>query len=200
MQEIDATYNPSKNPYTPIEPGFYPAHVTGFGTREVKTKVGDAIVVNLTYEIAEQAGELSQIIYEMDGYNYKLDSMDDRIAVTDKDGKSQTTKCTHLVGKKFRDNGTFVFTGAESSGRNRRYFDLLSTLGVSLKEDSNGEFPLSLLEEDDVIGVPVLAKLGSEEYVNKDGEKRTAWKVFNVEQWNDGERLSKEELEEDLPF
>jgi len=200
MQEIDATYNPSKNPYTPIEPGFYPAHVTGFGTREVKTKVGDAIVVNLTYEIAEQAGELSQIIYEMDGYNYKLDSMDDRITVTDKDGKSQTTKCTHLVGKKFRDNGTFVFTGAESSGRNRRYFDLLSTLGVSLKEDSNGEFPLSLLEEDDVIGVPVLAKLGSEEYVNKDGEKRTAWKVFNVEQWNDGERLSKEELEEDLPF
>ena len=200
MQEIDATYNPSKNPYTPIEPGFYPAHVTGFGTREVKTKVGDAIVVNLTYEIAEQAGELSQIIYEMDGYNYKLDSMDYRITVTDKDGKSQTTKCTHLVGKKFRDNGTFVFTGAESSGRNRRYFDLLSTLGVSLKEDSNGEFPLSLLEEDDVIGVPVLAKLGSEEYVNKDGEKRTAWKVFNVEQWNDGERLSKEELEEDLPF
>ena len=200
MKEIDATYNPSKNPYTPIEPGFYPAHVTGFGTREVKTKVGDAIVVNLTYEIAEQAGELSQIIYEMDGYNYKLDSMDDRITVTDKDGKSQTTKCTHLVGKKFRDNGTFVFTGAESSGRNRRYFDLLSTLGVSLKEDSNGEFPLSLLEEDDVIGVPVLAKLGSEEYVNKDGEKRTAWKVFNVEQWNDGERLSKEELEEDLPF
>ena len=200
MQEIDATYNPSKNPYTPIEPGFYPAHVTGFGTREVKTKVGDAIVVNLTYEIAEQAGELSQIIYEMDGYNYRLDSMDDRIAVTDKDGKSQTTKCTHLVGKKFRDNGTFVFTGAESSGRNRRYFDLLSTLGVSLKEDSNGEFPLSLLEADDVIGVPVLAKLGSEEYVNKDGEKRTAWKVFNVEQWNDGERLSKEELEEDLPF
>jgi len=200
MQEIDATYNPSKNPYTPIEPGFYPAHVTGFGTREVKTKVGDAIVVNLTYEIAEQAGELSQIIYEMDGYNYRLDSMDDRITVTDKDGKSQTTKCTHLVGKKFRDNGTFVFTGAESSGRNRRYFDLLSTLGVSLKEDSNGEFPLSLLEEDDVIGVPVLAKLGSEEYVNKDGEKRTAWKVFNVEQWNDGERLSKEELEEDLPF
>ena len=48
--------------------------------------------------------------------------------------------------------------------------------------------------------MPVLAKLGSEEYVNKDGEKRTAWKVFNVEQWNDGERLSKEELEEDLPF
>tara|TARA_R100000315_G_scaffold59257_1_gene34920 strand:- start:573 stop:1175 length:603 start_codon:yes stop_codon:yes gene_type:complete len=200
MKELDATYDPSKNPYTPIQAGFYPAHVVGFGTRNVSTKVGEAIVVNMTYEIAEQAGELTQIVYEMDGYNYRLNSMDEKIPVKDKDGKTQMTKCTHLVGKKFRDNGTFVFTGSESSGRNRRYFDLLSTLGVDLKEDSNGEFPLSLLEEDDVIGVPVLARLGSEEYVNKEGETRTAWKVFSVEQWNDGERLSKEEVEDDLPF
>ena len=199
MKEIGATYDPTKNPFTPIEPGFYPAHVTGFGTREVKTKVGDAIVVNMTYEVAEEAGKLVQILYEMEGYNYKLDDNGDRVVVLNGDGKSKTTQCKHLVGKKFRDNGTFVFTGSESSGRNRRYFDLLSTLGVDLKEDSNGEFPLSLLEEEDVIGVPVLAKLGSEEY-EKDGEKRTAWKVFNVQQWNDGQRLSKEEIEDDLPF
>lgn len=199
MKDLDATYDPTKNPFTPIEPGFYPAHVTGFGTREVKTKVGDAIVVNMTYEVAEEAGKLVQILYEMEGYNYKLDDNGDRVVVLNGDGKSKTTQCKHLVGKKFRDNGTFVFTGSESSGRNRRYFDLLSTLGVDLKEDSNGEFPLSLLEEEDVIGVPVLAKLGSEEY-EKDGEKRTAWKVFNVQQWNDGQRLSKEEIEDDLPF
>jgi|TARA_Y100000296_G_scaffold83990_2_gene116195 hypothetical protein len=199
MKDLDATYDPTKNPFTPIEPGFYPAHVTGFGTREVKTKVGDAIVVNMTYEVAEEAGKLVQILYEMEGYNYKLDDNGDRVPVLNGDGKSKTTQCKHLVGKKFRDNGTFVFTGSESSGRNRRYFDLLSTLGVDLKEDSNGEFPLSLLEEEDVIGVPVLAKLGSEEY-EKDGEKRTAWKVFNVQQWNDGQRLSKEEIEDDLPF
>ena len=199
MKEIGATYDPTKNPFTPIEPGFYPAHVTGFGTREVKTKVGDAIVVNMTYEVAEEAGKLVQILYEMEGYNYKLDDNGDRVPVLNGDGKSKTTQCKHLVGKKFRDNGTFVFTGSESSGRNRRYFDLLSTLGVDLNEDSNGNFPLSLLEEDDVIGVPVLARLGSEEY-EKDGEKRTAWKVFNVEQWNDGQRISKEEIEDDLPF
>ena len=199
MKDLDATYDPTKNPFTPIEPGFYPAHVTGFGTREVKTKVGDAIVVNMTYEVAEEAGKLVQILYEMEGYNYKLDDNGDRVVVLNGDGKSKTTQCKHLVGKKFRDNGTFVFTGSESSGRNRRYFDLLRTLGVDLKEDSNGEFPLSLLEEEDVIGVPVLAKLGSEEY-EKDGEKRTAWKVFNVQQWNDGQRLSKEEIEDDLPF
>ena len=67
MKELDATYDPSKNPYTPIQAGFYPAQVVGFGTRNVSTKVGEAIVVNMTYEIAEQAGELTQIVYEMDG-------------------------------------------------------------------------------------------------------------------------------------
>ena len=199
MKEIDATYDPTKNPFTPIEPGSYPAHIIDYNTREVKTKVGDAIVINLTYEIAEEAGELVQICYEMDGFNYKLDGSNNKIAMKDADDKTKTVKCTHLVGKKFRDNGTFVFTGADSSGRNRRYFDLLTTLGVSLKENSDGEFPLSLVEEDDVVGLPVFVKLNSEEY-EKDGETRTAWKVFNVQSWDSGQKKSVEEIEEDLPF
>jgi len=41
--------------------------------------------------------------------------------------------------------------------------------------------------------------LNSEEY-EKDGEKKTAWKVFDVQYWKDGQRLSKEEIEDDLPF
>ena len=199
MKEIDATYDPTATPFTPIEPGSYPAHIVDYNTREVKTKVGDAIVINLTYEVAEEAGELVQICYEMDGYEYKKDEAGNKIAIKDADGKTKTVQCKHLVGKKFRDNGTFVFTGSENSSRNRRFFDLLSTLGVSLKEDSNGNFPLSLVEEDDVVGLPVFVKLNSEEY-EKDGEVRTAWKVFNVQQWDNGQKKSAEEIDEDLPF
>ena len=199
MKELDAKYDPTQNPFTPIEAGFYPAHVSGFSTREVKTKVGDAIVVNMTYQIADEAGEMTQIVYEMEGYEYKLDKDNKQIPIKDKDGKSKTTKCKHLVGKKFSDNGTFVFTGDEGSGRNGRYFTLLNNLSINLEADSNGNFPLSLLEEEDVVGKPVLAKLGSEEY-EKDGEKRTAWKVFSVQPWSDGQQISAEEMEEDLPF
>ena len=172
MKEIDAVYDPTKNPFSPIEACIYPAHIVGFGTRDVKTRVGDAIVINMTYEIADEAGQLVQMVYEMDGYNYKLDNNGEKKVVVDKDGKSKTAKCQHLVGRKFRDSGTFVFTDNESSGRNRRYFDLLSTLGVNLNENSKGEFPLSLLEEDDVIGLPVLARLNSEEY-EKDSVEST---------------------------
>ena len=199
MKDLDATYDPTKNTFTPIESGFYPAHVVSFGTREVATKVGDAIVINMTYEIAEEAGELTQLVYEMDGFEYKLDNNGDKIIVKNSKGGSQSTKCKHLVGKKFRDNGVFVFTGNESSGRNRRYYDLLSSLGIKLKSDKDGNFPLSLLEESDVIGKPVLAKLASEQY-EKDGEKRTAWKVFTVMEWAEGQTLSKDEIEDDLPF
>ena len=67
-----------------------------------------------------------------------------------------------------------------------------------------GQVPSHLLgtdafQESDVIGRPVLAKLSSEKY-QKDGEERTAWKVFTVIEWNDGQVKSKDEIENDLPF
>jgi len=199
MKELDATYDPTKNPFTPIEPGFYPAHVVSFGTREVNTKVGEAVVINMTYEIAEEAGDLTQIVFEMDGFEYKTDNNGDKIVLKNNKGATQSVNCKHLVGKKFRDNGTFVFTGDESSGRNRRYYELLNSLGINLESNKDGNFSLSLLEESDVIGRPVLAKLSSEKY-QKDGEERTAWKVFTVIEWNDGQVKSKDEIEDDLPI
>jgi len=199
MKDLDATYDPTKNPYTPIEAGYYPAHVVSFITREVATKVGDAIVINMTYEVAEEAGELTQLVYEMDGFEYKLDNNGEKTLQRDAKGQTQTTKCKHIVGKKFRDNGVFVFTGSESSGRNRRYYDLISSLGIKLESDKDGNFSLSLLEESDVIGKPVLAKLASEQY-EKDGVQKTAWKVYTVSEWAEGQTLSKDEIEDDLPF
>jgi hypothetical protein len=199
MKELDAKYDPTQSNFTPIVAGFYPAHVSGYSTREVKTKVGDAIVINLTYTIAEEAGAKEQLMYQMDGYEHVLDSKGNKKVVKDEDGKSKFVKCTHIVGKKFRDNGTFVFTGEEGVGRNGRYYALLNNFGVNLKADSDGNFPLSLLEESDVVGKPILAKLDSETY-EKDGEERTAWKVSNVQPWSDGQQLSVEELDEDLPF
>jgi len=153
----------------------------------------------MTYEIAEEAGDLTQIVFEMDGFEYKTDNNGDKIVLKNNKGATQSVNCKHLVGKKFRDNGTFVFTGDESSGRNRRYYELLNSLGINLESNKDGNFSLSLLEESDVIGRPVLAKLSSEKY-QKDGEERTAWKVFTVIEWNDGQVKSKDEIEDDLPF
>ena len=93
MKELDAKYDPTKSQFTPIVTGFYPAHVSGYSTREVKTKVGDAIVINLTYQIADEAGDKTQLMYEMDGYEYKLDDNGNKVVVKDKDGKSKSVQC-----------------------------------------------------------------------------------------------------------
>ena len=90
MKDVGAEYDPSKNTFNPIEPGTYPAHIIGFGEREVKTKAGDAIVINLTYQIAEEASGLIQMCWEMDGYKYKTDNNGDRIPITNGDGKQKS--------------------------------------------------------------------------------------------------------------
>ncbi len=208
MKDIGAEYDPSKNPFTPLEPGNYPAHIVGYGTREVQTKAGPAIVINLTYQVAEEASKLIQMCWEMDGYDYRTDNNGERIPIANGKGKQKSIKCNHLVGRKFKDNGTFVFTNSESSGKNKRYFDLLDTLDVELQENKDGVTPLSLLEEEDVIGKPVFAKVGSETYITSETknlpegeqEKRTAWKVFSIHTWSEGERMSQDDLEDPLPF
>jgi len=70
---LDATYDPS-NKWTPIEEGTYPAHITTLSTREMNTRAGEAIIVNMTYKVNEAVSEVEQPLWEMDGYNYVKDS------------------------------------------------------------------------------------------------------------------------------
>ena len=67
---------------------------------------------------------------------------------------------------------------------------------------------LMLIEEDDVIGKPVILNVKRQEYVTKETkdlpvdqqEKRSTFKVSALEPWSDGELLSLEELDDDVPF
>tara|TARA_R100000655_G_scaffold29559_4_gene59771 strand:+ start:5054 stop:5668 length:615 start_codon:yes stop_codon:yes gene_type:complete len=204
MKDVGATFDKSKQSYLPIEAGKYPAHISSVYERELNTKAGKAIVVNMSYDIAEDVKDITQKVYKMDGYDYELDKDGNKIPVNDKDGKPVLAACKHLSGKQFRDNGTFLFLEEKSAGKNGRYYSLLQNLGIEVKED--GKLPL--VEEDDVIGLPVFVTLKSETYVTKDTkdlpeaeqEVRTAWKVDRIDAWADGVKVSKEEMEEDLPF
>ena len=48
-KSLDATYDPSKK-WKPIEEGIYPAHVKSLTSKEITTRAGEAIVVNMTYK------------------------------------------------------------------------------------------------------------------------------------------------------
>ena len=211
MKSIDAVYDPNST-WKPIEEGEYPAHIKTLNTKEVNTKAGEAIVVNMTYKVADEAADLEQLVYEMDGYKYKRDQDNNRVPVANGSGEQATTDCGHLVGRDLWDNGWFIFTNSESGSKNSRYFQLLENLGITVEEQMLGDKKvkkLVLIEEDDVKGKPVLIDLRRQEYVTSETkhlppeqqEWRTSFKVFNVKPWESGQKLSFDELDgDDVPF
>jgi len=209
-KSLDATYDPSKK-WKPIEEGIYPAHVKSLTSKEITTRAGEAIVVNMTYKVAEDVSRETQPVWKMDGYEYIKDTAGNKIPVTNGSGEQEYTTCEHLKDREFRDNGFFVFTDSTSSSKNRRYFELLDNLKVNCEEakvDGQTIKKLVLIEEDDVVGKPVMITVKRTEYVTSETkhlppdqqDRRSAFKVSNVVLWKEGNVLDAEELTEDVPF
>jgi len=203
---LDAIFDPSQQ-WVPTQEGTYPAHIASLSTKEVNTRAGEAIVVNMTYKVAPEVVEVTQPVWEMDGYNYKRDESGERIPVFNGGGSQAETNCGHLKDKTLYDNGFFVFTDTSSASKNSRYFQLLENLDISC-EDDKGIKKLVLIEEEDVVGKPVMVTTRKQEYVTKETrdlpedqqEKRSTFKVNTITTWEDGEVLTQEEIDDDVPF
>ena len=204
---LDATFDPTQQ-WVPTQEGTYPAHVTSLTSKEVNTRAGEAIVVNMTYKVAPEVSEVTQPVWEMDGYNYKKDPQTgNKIPVFNGSGTQAEASCGHLKDKILYDNGFFVFTDTSSASKNSRYFQLLENLDIKC-EDDKGIKKLVLIEEEDVVGKPVLVTTRRQEYVTKETrdlptdqqEKRATFKVNTVTLWEDGDVLTQDELDDDVPF
>ena len=126
---IDATFDPS-DVWKPIEEGVYPAHIKSLQTKEVNTRAGEAIVINMRYKVADEVIEITQPLWKMDGFKYVKDTDNNKVPITNGKGEQKTTTCEHLKGREFNDNGFFIFTSGSSSSKNRRYFELLDNLNI----------------------------------------------------------------------
>jgi hypothetical protein len=178
----------------PIVPGTYPAHVQGFEGKTLDTKVGSQKVFNVTFQVADEAKNITVNRMSPDGDGGLEQVVDDK-------GKPAEISAEYLSGKRFNSTGIWL-TPEPPQGegwRNRRYKEFFSNLGVVFPTDGNGKIMLAEVEETDVVGYPCLVKVDREQY-EKDGETRYAWKVFNVYPWKDGQKLSSEELGSDVPF
>ena len=78
---IDATFDPTSK-WKPIEEGEYPAHVSSLTTKEVNTRAGEAIVVNMKYKVADEVIEMTQPLWKMDGYKYITNTDNEKVPVT----------------------------------------------------------------------------------------------------------------------
>ena len=203
---LDAIFDPSQQ-WVPMQEGTYPAHIASLSTKEVNTRAGEAIVVNMTYKVAPEVSEVTQPVWEMDGYKYKRNEDGERIPVFNGGGSQAETNCNHLKDKILYDNGFFVFTDTSSASKNSRYFQLLENLNISC-EDDKGIKKLVLIEEEDVVGKPVMVTTRKQEYVTKETrdlpvdqqEKRATFKVNTITIWEEGEVLTQDEIDDDVPF
>ncbi len=76
----------------------------------------------------------------------------------------------------------------------------MQSMGVKFDVNDDGQVTLAEVEEDDVMGLPALVSLSEEEYTNRNGEAKTSFKVVNVDKWEDGQRLSVDEIDDEAPF
>ena len=56
----NVTFSPKKQSFVPFEEGTYPAHIKSLETKERMTRAGEAIIVNMSYEIHEDAANKQQ--------------------------------------------------------------------------------------------------------------------------------------------
>jgi len=79
-------------------------------------------------------------------------------------------------------------------GSNRSYMELVNSFGLNM-EEKDGKFYLPELDESDIAGTPVVAKLYHETWLDNEGEERVTPKASMIFAWEDGEKK-----EEELPF
>lgn len=123
-----------------------------------------------------------------------------KIADEVKDIKS---KSNWIIGKEYSSRGIWLNPNpAEGEEwRNKYYHQWFKVCGVDFESaDESGSLELSIVEEDDIYGHPVFAKLHEVSYKTNDGEEKKKIQIDSLLPWEDGDKLSKTELNADVPF
>ena len=182
MKDLENTvFDESMDGYIPVVPGVYPGHVVDLTTKDRKkdgTKfANDSVVFNITFSLAEECKKLT--VKKM-----KKNDTNGYDEIFDAEGNPVQIKGDYLIGKKFNSQGVWLTPNPipGDGWKNRAYKEFFENLGVQFKE-ADGK-----------------VKLGDEEYPAADGTTKLSTKAFNCHVWNDGVRLSEEEVGEDLPF
>ncbi len=194
MKETTAIYNEQKDGYTPTSPGVYQGHIIGLRSREI----GEKVVFNFSIKVADEAAKLDvpKLVKGANGEEAQIEYNDE--------GKAVMIKADYMVGRVFESRGIWFtpIPPTKEQWRNRDYMEFCVNVGVTFPMDEKtNNISLGEVEESDVLGLPLLAKIGTLEYTNKKTKKTTKkTAVLNAFSWTNGKRLKPSELEEEPPF
>ena len=154
-----------------VIPGVYPAHITNLRTHEYN----GSYVFNTSVRIADEAKKMN-----VDGHDVGW-----------------------MSGREYVSKGVWLNPNpAEGQGwKNKRYLEWFTNCGVDFESaNTDGDIKVDQVEENDVLGKPVFAKLGKATYTDREGIEKQKVEVSAVLPWEDGKPLSEDELGSDVPF
>jgi len=179
MEDLGVLYDPiNDGQEKPTLLGVFPAHIVGF---KEGNKFKGSIPYNVTFKIAQEAAELT-------GTNWKAQDSED-------------IQADYMPGREVRSVGIWLNPDPkpEERWKNRDYRNFLEAIGIELKMiEKNGQKFESLvtLEEIEALGRPCLVTIKLEK--DKRDPDRNYPKVFNVQSWDNGERIDVTEDEPDV--
>ena len=191
-ESVQSYYDPKEDVNIPIIPKqLYRTHITSCRIAEVSVrKKYKAMVYNCKVKIADENKELT----------YR-----DEDKGVDVNGGA-------FSGKSVKVSGIFFFlrpsdedTFKDNSGGNEEYLKFCEAIGVEcpeieIKVDGEKRMVKTLpeLNEQDIVGKPLLAHIDQSSFVNKEGKKVDYFEVKAFEEWEGA--TARDFDEEDLPF
>lgn len=212
-REVVGTFDPYKGAL--LRPGLWPANIIKITTVERPTKIGNVISYGLDYVISKDCAKMKQPFYQKlsDG-NFEFDEDNNMVVQQDDKGEAIEISCSFAIGKEIRFHSIPLFTEDEGRHANGSYMGLMEIAGVEAEivEVQSGVKVKQLvkLDEDDLLGKPVLINLNYKAVVTretkslpKDQQEFRYWlNVISAISYDSGETIEvfKEEEEENLPF
>tara|TARA_R110002020_G_scaffold52722_1_gene147871 strand:+ start:990 stop:1562 length:573 start_codon:yes stop_codon:yes gene_type:complete len=190
MKDFDATFDEKNDqPIKPI-PGKYPSHVSGF---QVVSLDNGAKVFNIDFTLAKECNDMIK------EETIKLSENVSGTVLKD-DGSANQISLAFMCGKTYRSAGVFLTPNLPQSERwkNKKYTEFFSNMGIKFPVNQDGIIQLKEVEEQDIIGCPVISDVQVYKYTTKDGVSRSTMRVMNVFPWNDGTKIEKKV--DDIPF
>ncbi len=181
-------YNENENNNNHIIPELteFPAHII----KLTKKQINNQIVFNLIAKIDQSAGEMSLKTYKIiDG---------ELIPFLDENNKQIVMTGDFFVGREIRSIGFWL--GQREAGehwKNKAYKNMIENFVDLPKRQKDGIIYLELIdiEEEDVIGKPIIIKLITEKY-EKDGKNYLTLKFKDMRPWAKGKEINVEEEKE----
>ena len=180
--EQNSWYDPAQDYSGPMPEGEYKAHVKSLNIKRNVVVKGKFL------------SDIYEVIFTVADENSEMEYVDD---------KGELLSGATFVGRDFRSKGFFRFKKpskseypnlSENMGSNRSYMELVNSFGLNL-EESDGKFYLPELDESDIEGLPVVARIYHDTWTDSEGEERITPKASMVFTWEDGDKK-----EEELPF